>query len=235
MLGVDGLSSQEWIWEAQKLSGVDYGPPLFAHRVSYEHFIGQIPDGLEIDHLCRNRACCNPLHLRRGGRTAVDDGPAADRNDDLDRGLNDEYHAARGISMSARIIPKRKHFTFANGYSLIARPQPSPRGLSVGFRVTAEMRPYGRETLFVLTAQDLRRFAAWILRVACWLERADEAVTHAINMRRGGPATKTRCKFGHAYTEANTYHQSGARSCRRCHADRIARRRVRHLGGDIAL
>jgi len=34
-----------------------------AHRVSYETFVGEIPDGLTIDHLCRNRKCINPNHL----------------------------------------------------------------------------------------------------------------------------------------------------------------------------
>jgi hypothetical protein len=34
-----------------------------AHRVSYEHMVGRIPDGLQLDHLCRNRKCVNPDHL----------------------------------------------------------------------------------------------------------------------------------------------------------------------------
>jgi hypothetical protein len=34
----------------------------YLHRVIYEFFLGQVPDGLELDHLCRNRKCCNPWH-----------------------------------------------------------------------------------------------------------------------------------------------------------------------------
>ena len=34
-----------------------------AHRAMYEVVVGPIPDGLQLDHLCRNRACINPAHL----------------------------------------------------------------------------------------------------------------------------------------------------------------------------
>lgn len=34
-----------------------------AARVSYETFIGPIPDGMELDHLCRNVSCIHPNHL----------------------------------------------------------------------------------------------------------------------------------------------------------------------------
>lgn len=33
------------------------------HILAFELSIGPVPEGLELDHLCRNRACCNPSHL----------------------------------------------------------------------------------------------------------------------------------------------------------------------------
>lgn len=57
-----------WIW-AKHLNGDGYGVIRvggriqMAHRVSYEVHVGPIPDGLVIDHLCRNRACMRPDHL----------------------------------------------------------------------------------------------------------------------------------------------------------------------------
>lgn len=56
-----------WIWTAALKNGYGAisldGKIRFAHRVAYEDFVGPIPDGLQLDHLCRVPACVNPLHL----------------------------------------------------------------------------------------------------------------------------------------------------------------------------
>lgn len=39
------------------------GRKVLVHRWVFEHLVGPIPEGLELDHLCRNPPCCNPDHL----------------------------------------------------------------------------------------------------------------------------------------------------------------------------
>lgn len=41
----------------------DLQQKALAHRVAYELLVGHIPDGMQLDHLCRNRRCVNPEHL----------------------------------------------------------------------------------------------------------------------------------------------------------------------------
>lgn len=39
------------------------GRVRYTHRLAYELWVGPVPDGMQLDHLCRNRACMNPAHL----------------------------------------------------------------------------------------------------------------------------------------------------------------------------
>ncbi len=63
-----GHATPCWVWDRYKnpngygQMGVDRKVYL-AHRVSYEHHVGPIPEGLTLDHLCRQRDCINPAHL----------------------------------------------------------------------------------------------------------------------------------------------------------------------------
>ena len=59
-----------WLWTAATSMG--YGviglgrrgePNGYAHRLMYEAIHGALPDGWQVDHLCRVRHCVNPLHL----------------------------------------------------------------------------------------------------------------------------------------------------------------------------
>lgn len=65
---VDRAEHGCWPWKGSQRRG-GYGRvriagrDFAAHRVAYEMEIGAIPEGLELDHLCRNRLCVRPSHL----------------------------------------------------------------------------------------------------------------------------------------------------------------------------
>lgn len=64
-LGVDGC----WVWQG-RLNNWGYGETRRnqkitpAHRLFYELLVGPIPEGMVIDHTCRNHQCVNPDHLQ---------------------------------------------------------------------------------------------------------------------------------------------------------------------------
>jgi len=62
-----GYETPCWVWQRCRRGGYGEvkigGTQVRAHRAYYERFVGPIPDGLQLDHLCRNRACVRPSHL----------------------------------------------------------------------------------------------------------------------------------------------------------------------------
>ena len=99
--------SECWPWRGTLRRG--YGAfiigakPTAAHRFAYELIVGPIPPGLVIDHLCRNRSCCNPAHLE----------PVTMR-ENLRRGENwiaalmDRTHCSRGHFIDGFVSGKRR-------------------------------------------------------------------------------------------------------------------------------
>jgi hypothetical protein len=98
-----------WIWATGRFPEgygkfrVGRAGTSLAHRWAYELFIGPIPEGMEIDHLCRNRACVNPQHLE----------PVTRRENNL-RGALPEMNRARALSRTH--CPSGHPFTPENTY-----------------------------------------------------------------------------------------------------------------------
>lgn len=84
------------------------GRMLRAHRVSYELFVGPIPDGMTIDHLCRNRGCVKFTHLE-----AVSLKENVHRGDTVAARNAAKTHCPSGHeysaeNMTARSVPNRR-------------------------------------------------------------------------------------------------------------------------------
>lgn len=70
LCALDDEDGGHWTFQGGRTNG---GYPCFwagkergmvsAHRLSYEVFVAPVAKGLDVDHLCRTRWCCNPDHL----------------------------------------------------------------------------------------------------------------------------------------------------------------------------
>lgn len=57
-----------WAWTgaftSRRYGSVSHeGTVWSTHKLAYVLLVGPVPDGLQIDHVCTNKRCCNPAHL----------------------------------------------------------------------------------------------------------------------------------------------------------------------------
>lgn len=81
-----------------------------AHRVAYEHFRGEIPAGLSLDHLCRTRHCVNYAHLE----------PVTHAENMRRSCIAQKTHCKHGHSLADAYICK--HSQGRNGFRRMCRP-----------------------------------------------------------------------------------------------------------------
>ena len=90
-----------WLWQGHITpKGYGYLPmkhndgvwrPTLAHRIAYQIYKGDIPEGMTIDHLCRTRNCVNPAHLE-----AVTQSVNLHRGDTLQAQNSAKTHCPKG-------------------------------------------------------------------------------------------------------------------------------------------
>lgn len=170
------------------------GRTRFAHRAAYMELVGPIPEGLTIDHLCRNHRCVNPVHLE-----------AVTITENILRGTSPAAQNARKTHCL------RGHpFNEANTYM-------TPRG---GRVCRACYRTHSRNW-YARNGDHCRAHTRWYSKteggrqaIRRYLDK-QKMERHAQGRVPAGQ--RTHCNHGHKFTATNTgQRQDGWRYCRTC-------------------
>lgn len=86
--------------------GSETGKVMLTHRWTYSRFVGDLLEGMEIDHLCRNTKCCNPEHLEQVSRNVNMERTVGLRFNNYAKG--DRQFCSKGHEMTEENRYKRK-------------------------------------------------------------------------------------------------------------------------------
>lgn len=93
-----------WLWTAHRNAkgygcyGVGSYETRLSHRVAFQALLGLVPDGLELDHRCKVRCCCNPAHLE-----------PVSHAENVRRGETKKSHCKRGHALAGDNLMPIKH------------------------------------------------------------------------------------------------------------------------------
>lgn len=223
------------------------GRNIGAHRFAYAAFNGDIPEGMEVDHLCRDRGCVNPEHLE-----LVDRGTNLARRDEANPGK----FAARDLQerLSARTEQSGECLLWTGalvrGYGVISidgktryvhrvmyeiKNGPIPEGLDLDHlcRTPTCVNPAHLEP--VTRSVNVARMLDKQPKDRCRRGHKYAAAGRAVNgaciacleastgrpYKPRRPNTDTHCANGHEYALVGRYPTGG---CRQCQADKDAAR-----------
>ena len=102
-----------WIWTGAKYNGYGVfrsdGASRLAHRMAYKWANGEIPEGEQLDHMCHNRSCVNPSHIRFANHALNQQNRAA-ANRNSKSGIRGVYWVEARNGWMASIMLNRKMY-----------------------------------------------------------------------------------------------------------------------------
>lgn len=175
------------------------GVRVGAHRFAYAAFVGDIPAGMEVDHLCRDRACVNPEHLSLVNRAEnVRRRDAFTPNTFASGDLRQRVMSRVSITGDCWLWTGAK----VRGYGVISVQKRTKYAHRVVYELEVEQIPEG---------MDLDHLCRNPL---CVNPKHLEPVTRSVNVARMLDAQpKDRCRRGHRYSEAGRTKKGSCVEC----------------------
>jgi hypothetical protein len=203
-----------WTWHGAKdAKGYGRWRSFGVHRVVYELLVGPIPEGLTLDHLCRNPPCVNPAHL-----------------EPVTRWENVRRSPTNPAAENTRkeMCPKGHPYTHADrrGWRKCRACEVANKERKRRAAGAQPAKPMRRVEAWIGTAIQMRAAGATQDQIAAACEVSRPSVRRYLNEhdadldRRTAQFLRvTHCHRGHAFDQKNTYWTpSGDRACRKCRA-----------------